>query len=139
MQHRMRELEIARQAVVFVLAVDVEEAHLAAREPGAQRRRRDVRGSAAFQAVKRSGARPACARNAPSRRPSTPSFGQSNRSMPTAVSPGAKPERHRDEEAALEGADLDDVARDAELGLPPDRRGRRSPPRSATTCPRTCS
>ena len=54
-----------------------------------------------------------------------------------------KPERHRDEEAALEGADLGDVAFDAELGLaaddvPANRRGEapttcrarsRSPPR----------
>src|SRR5205823_5151027 len=39
-----------------------------------------------------------------------------------------KPQRHRDEETALEGADLGDVSFDAELGLsaddvPADRRG----------------
>ena len=41
-----------------------------------------------------------------------------------------KPERHRNEEAALEGADLGDVAFDAELALaaddvPANRRGER--------------
>ena len=41
-----------------------------------------------------------------------------------------KPERHRNEETALEGADLGDVALDAELGLaaddvPANRRGER--------------
>ena len=41
-----------------------------------------------------------------------------------------KPERHRNEEAALEGADLGDVALDAEFGLaaddvPANRRGER--------------
>ena len=127
MQHRMREFEVGREARVFVLAVDVEETHRGERSLRAQLAG-VILPLCAFQAVKRSAESPARAQCC-QKRGSTPSFGQSNRSMPTACSPGAKPERQRDEEAALERADLGDVARDALLALPAhdmaaDRRGK---------------
>ena len=45
----------------------------------------------------------------------TSGLGQSNRSMPSAVSPAAERVRQRDEEAALERADLRHRPGDAQL------------------------
>ena len=118
MQHVVRQFQIVAQRLVGVIAVDMDEARLLDPQSAAQSVRRQ-RPRVTLPCEEAFAGKPG--RRAMGQHAAMHAFIRPIEHVDTERAfAGLQSQRHGDEEAALEGADLHHIAGDAELGLAPD-------------------